>query len=178
MRTSLTFAVASSSPAGLAREELASLYPHTGERWHQKMDRCLCLVTVRHEGRLIAAGIVHDSVLAPTESMDALELGCMAVHPAFRKLGIRERVTALRLERARALGGTPITVIDAANPASWAFYERSDAWERERVFEQDETTKFIYRALREPRRAPAPILVPSSSVAPKVDSQVLAVPAL
>lgn len=128
------------------REELAQLYPVIDQRWHQKFDRLSLLVTVRDGDALVAAGLVHDSIVAPTDSMNAVELGCMAVRPEYRRLGIRQHVTSLRLEHAVRSGKTPIIVIDAQNPASWAFYERSEMWERERSFEQDGRLKFIYRA--------------------------------
>lgn len=128
------------------REELAQLYPVIDQRWHQKFDRLSLLVTVRDRGTLVAAGLVHDSIVAPTDSMNAVELGCMAVRPEYRRLGIRQHVTSLRLEHAVRSGKTPIIVIDAQNPASWAFYERSELWERERSFKQEGRLKFIYRA--------------------------------
>jgi len=128
------------------REELAQLYPVIDQRWHQKFDRLSLLVTVRDRGTLVAAGLVHDSIVAPTDSMNAVELGCMAVRPEYRRLGIRQHVTSLRLEHAVRSGKTPIIVIDAQNPASWAFYERSEMWDRERSFEQEGRLKFIYRA--------------------------------
>lgn len=128
------------------REELAQLYPVVDQRWHQKFDRLSLLVTVREHGTLVAAGLVHDSIVAPTSSMNAVELGCMAVRPEYRRLGIRQHVTSLRLEHAVRSGKTPIVVIEAQNPASWAYYERSELWERERSFEHDGRLKFIYRA--------------------------------
>ena len=128
------------------REELARLYPETDQRWHQKFDRLSLLVTVRERGSLVAAGLVHDSIVTPTDSMNAVELGCMAVRPEYRRLGIRQHVTSLRLEHAVRSGKTAIVVIDARNPASWAYYERSELWERERSFEYLGNLKFIYRA--------------------------------
>ncbi|MFJ2620906.1 GNAT family N-acetyltransferase [Glutamicibacter sp. NPDC087344] len=142
----LTFALSRLSPNEAERAELASLYPAIDARWQQKMDRAKALVTVRDGQLLIAAGLVHDSIIAPTSAMDALELGSMAVRPDYRRMGIRERVASMRLKFALDTGGTPITIIDSANPASWAYYERSELWERERTFEQDGQTKFIYRA--------------------------------
>lgn len=146
MFENLTFTLSPLSPNGAEREELATLYPLVDDRWHQKMDRARAVVTVRDGQLLVAAGLVHDSILAPTSAMDALELGSMAVRPDYRRMGIRQHVTALRLEFALNAGGTPITIINSANPASWAYYERSELWERERSFEQDDQTKFIYRA--------------------------------
>lgn len=146
MFENLTFALSRLSPNEAQRAELAGLYTLVDDRWHQKMDRARAIVTVRDGALLVAAGVVHDSIIAPTSAMDALELGSMAVRPDYRRMGIRQHVAALRLEFALQAGGTPITIIDSANPASWAYYERSELWERERTFEQDGQTKFIYRA--------------------------------
>lgn len=146
MFENLTFTLSCLSPNEAERAELATLYTVVDERWQQKMDRARALVTVRDGQLLVAAGLVHDSIIAPTSAMDALELGSMAVRPDYRRMGIRQHVTSLRLEFALNAGGTPITIINAANPASWAYYERSELWERERSFEQDGQTKFIYRA--------------------------------
>lgn len=146
MFENLTFALSRLSPNEAERAELAGLYAVTDARWHQKMDRARAVVTVRDGELLVAAGVVHDSILAPTGAMDALELGSMAVRPDYRRMGIRQHVASMRLEFALHAGGTPITIIDSANPASWAYYERSELWERERTFEQDGQTKFIYRA--------------------------------
>ncbi|MGP9487736.1 GNAT family N-acetyltransferase [Glutamicibacter sp. 363] len=125
---------------------MATLYPEIDDRWNQKIERARCVVSVRDSGILVAAGVVHDSVLAPTSAMGALELGCMAVRPEYRRQGIRQQVTDLRLEFVVQAGCIPITVIDSANPSSWAAYERSELWERERAFEFDGRTKYIYRA--------------------------------
>lgn len=146
MFENLTFALSCLSPNEAERAELAGLYAVTDARWHQKMDRARAVVTVRDGELLVAAGVVHDSIIAPTSAMDALELGSMAVRPDYRRMGIRQHVASMRLEFALHAGGTPITIIDSANPASWAYYERSELWERERTFEQDGQTKFIYRA--------------------------------
>ena len=146
MFENLNFSLSSLCVLPEQREELAQLYPVIDQRWHQKLDRLSLLVTVRDRGTLVAAGLVHDSIVAPTDSMNAVELGSMAVRPEYRRLGIRQHVTSLRLEHAVRSGKTPIIVIDAQNPASWAFYERSDLWERERSFERDGQLKFIYRA--------------------------------
>ncbi|WP_313812063.1 GNAT family N-acetyltransferase [Glutamicibacter sp.] len=151
MFENLTFSLSCLSPNAVERAELASLYSEVDERWQQKMDRARAVVTVRDGELLVAAGVVHDSILAPTSAMDALELGSMAVRPDYRRMGIRQHVTSLRLEFALKAGGTPITIINSANPASWAYYERSELWERERSFEQDEQTKFIYRATESAR---------------------------
>ncbi|WP_404289272.1 GNAT family N-acetyltransferase [Glutamicibacter arilaitensis] len=146
MHPTLRYALSSTAPSGAARTELATLYPEIDDRWNQKIERARCVVTVRASGVLVAAGLVHDSVLAPTSSMGALELGCMAVRPEYRRQGIRQQVTDLRLEFVVRAGCIPITVIDSANPSSWAAYERSELWERERAFELDGRTKYIYRA--------------------------------
>lgn len=146
MFENLNFTLSCLSPNEAERTELATLYPSVDDRWHQKMDRTRLLVTVRDAQLLVAAGMVHDSILAPTSAMDALELGSMAVRSDYRRLGIRQHVTSLRLEFALKSGGTAITIINSANPASWAHYERSELWERERSFEQDGQHKYIYRA--------------------------------
>ncbi|MGP9649655.1 GNAT family N-acetyltransferase [Glutamicibacter sp. 287] len=146
MRPTLRYALSSTAPAGAARTEMATLYPEIDDRWNQKIDRARCVVSVRDSGVLVAAGVVHDAVLAPTSAMGALELGCMAVRPEYRRQGIRQQVTDLRLEYVVQAGCIPITVIDSANPSSWAAYERSERWERERTFESDGRTKYIYRA--------------------------------
>lgn len=114
------------------------------------MDRALLVVTVRDAGALVAAGIVHDSVVAPTELMDAVELGCMVVDPRYRRMGIRQRVAEMRLAHALDAGRTAITVIHAANPASWAFYERSELWALEREYEFDGQSMFIYQPPPQP----------------------------
>lgn len=168
----LSYALSFAPPSDTERRELAGLYPHADARWHQKMDRASVVVTVRDGELLVAAGIVHDSIIAPTELMDAVELGCMAVDPRYRRLGIRQHVAALRLEHALRAGGNAITVIEAANPASWAFYERSELWALEREYDFDGQRKFIYQTtelahewlrglpraaalLRDPRMQPA-----------------------
>lgn len=151
MFENLNFSLSPLSLGSAQLAELALLYPVVDQRWQQKFDRLVLLITVRDQGTLIAAGLVHDSILAPTEVMDAVELGCMAVRPEYRRRGIRQHVTKLRLEFAVRSGKTPIIVIDAQNPASWAFYERSELWERERSFEQDGRLKFIYRATQAAR---------------------------
>lgn len=160
MFSNLHFALSSVSPIGAERAELAALYPVADERWNQKFDRLRCLVTVRDAGQLVAAGIVHDSVLAPTSAMDALELGSMVVRSDYRRLGIRQHVTSLRLEYALRAEGTPITVIHASNPASWAYYERSENWERERSYDFNGATMFLYRATEQAKlwaaQLPAP----------------------
>lgn len=142
----LDYALSAMPPTAAEREELARLYPRVDARWHQKMDRALLVVTVRDAGALVAAGIVHDSVVAPTELMDAVELGCMVVAPRYRRMGIRQRVAEMRLAHALDAGRTAITVIHAANPASWAFYERSELWALEREYEFDGQGMFIYQA--------------------------------
>jgi GNAT superfamily N-acetyltransferase len=143
----LRYALSTSTPLGAARSELESLYPVIDDRWNQKIDRARCIVSVYDSHLLIAAGIVHDSVIAPTSVMGALELGCMSVRPEYRRRGIRQQVTELRLDFVLKTGCTPITVIDSANPGSWAAYERSDVWERERSFDYQGQTKYIYRAV-------------------------------
>jgi len=142
----LNFSLSSLCVQPAQRAELATLYPLVDQRWNQKFDRLSLLVTVRDQGTLVAAGLVHDSIIAPTSSMNAVELGCMAVRPDYRRLGIRQHATSLRLAHALRSGKTPISVIDSQNPASWAFYERSELWQRERSFEHDGQLKFIYRA--------------------------------
>jgi GNAT superfamily N-acetyltransferase len=142
----LNFSLSSLCVQPAQRAELASLYTVVDQRWNQKFDRLSLLVTVRDQGTLVAAGLVHDSIVAPTSSMNAVELGCMAVRADYRRLGIRQHVTSLRLAHALRAGRTPISVIDSQNPASWAFYERSELWERERSFEHEGQLKFIYRA--------------------------------
>lgn len=71
----------------------------------------------------------------------------MSVRPEYRHRGIRQQITELRLDFVPKTGRTPITVIDSANPGSWAAYERSEAWERERSFEHQGQIKYIYRAV-------------------------------
>ncbi|MFD1377471.1 GNAT family N-acetyltransferase [Micrococcus antarcticus] len=146
MFENLNFSLSSLCVQPAQRAELATLYPLVDQRWNQKFDRLSLLVTVRDQGILVAAGLVHDSIIAPTSSMNAVELGCMAVRPDYRRLGIRQHATSLRLAHALRSGKTPISVIDSQNPASWAFYERSELWQRERSFEHDGQLKFIYRA--------------------------------
>ncbi|MGJ3404943.1 GNAT family N-acetyltransferase [Glutamicibacter sp. Je.9.36] len=146
MFENLNFSLSSLCVQPAQRAELATLYPLVDQRWNQKFDRLSLLVTVRDQGTLVAAGLVHDSIIAPTSSMNAVELGCMAVRPDYRRLGIRQHATSLRLAHALRSGKTPISVIDSQNPASWAFYERSELWQRERSFEHDGQLKFIYRA--------------------------------
>lgn len=152
------YALSTATPLGAARTELEGLYPEIDDRWNQKIDRARYIVTVYDSHLLVAAGIVHDSVIAPTSSMGALELGCMAVRPEYRRQGIRQQVTELRLEFVLKTGCTPITVIDSANPSSWAAYERSEIWDRERSFEHEGQTKYIYRATA--RSTQPSILVP------------------
>ena len=146
MFENLNFSLSSLCVQPAQRDELATLYTVVDQRWHQKFDRLSLLVTVRDQGTLVAAGLVHDSIVAPTSSMNAVELGCMAVRADYRRLGIRQHVTSLRLAHALRSGKTPISVIDSQNPASWAFYERSELWQRERSFEHEGRLKFIYRA--------------------------------
>lgn len=145
MLPQLCYALSFLPPTDAERREMAHLYPQVNARWNQKMDRASVVVTVRDAGLLIAAGIVHDSIVAPTELMDAVELGCMSVDPRYRRMGIRQHVTSLRLEHALRAGANPITVIYAGNPASWAFYERSDLWSLEREYEYDQQRLFIYQ---------------------------------
>lgn len=147
MHSFLRYALSTSTPLGAARSELESLYPVIDDRWNQKIDRARYIVSVYDSHLLVAAGIVHDSVIAPTSVMGALELGCMSVRPEYRRRGIRQQVTELRLDFVLKTGCTPITVIDSANPSSWAAYEHSDVWERERSFEFQGQTKYIYRAV-------------------------------
>lgn len=145
MLPQLCYALSFLPPTDLERRELAQLYPQTDARWQQKMDHASVVVTVRDAGLLVAAGIVHDSIVAPTELMDAVELGCMSVDPRYRRMGIRQHVTSLRLEHALQVGASPITVIYAGNPSSWAFYERSELWSLEREYEHDQRRLFIYQ---------------------------------
>ncbi|PRB68563.1 GNAT family N-acetyltransferase [Arthrobacter sp. MYb213] len=147
MHSFLRYALSTSIPFGAARSELESLYPVIDDRWNQKIDRARYIVSVYDSHLLIAAGIVHDSVIAPTSVMGALELGCMSVRPEYRRRGIRQQITELRLDFVLKTGCTPITVIDSANPGSWAAYERSEVWERERSFEHQGQIKYIYRAV-------------------------------
>lgn len=142
----LSYALSFLPPTDAERAEMAHLYPHTDARWHQKMDRARVVVTVRDAAQLVAVGIVHDSIVAPTELMDAVELGCMIVDPRYRRMGIRQHVTSLRLEHALRMNANPITVIYAGNPASWAFYERSQLWMLEREYEFNEQRLFIYQS--------------------------------
>lgn len=118
MFENLNFSLSSLCVQPAQRAELASLYTVVDQRWNQKFDRLSLLVTVRAQGTLVAAGLVHDSIVAPTSSMNAVELGCMAVRAAYRRLGIRQHVTSLRLAHALRAGRTPISVIDSQNPAS------------------------------------------------------------
>lgn len=154
MHPFLRYILSTSTPRGAARTELEALYPQIDDRWNQKIDRARCVVTVYDAQLLVAAGVVHDAVIAPTSSMGAVELGCMVVRPEYRRQGIRQKVTELRLEFALSAGRTPITVIDSANPSSWAAYERSELWERERSFEVEGHTKYLYRALGSARISP------------------------
>lgn len=152
MLPQLCYALSFLPPTDAERREMAHLYPQANSRWHQKMDRASVVVTVRDAGVLVAAGIVHDSIAAPTELMDAVELGCMSVDPRYRRLGIRQHVTSLRLEHALRLGANPMTVIYAGNPASWAFYERSQLWSLERDYGSDQRRLFIYQSTELARR--------------------------
>lgn len=148
----LCYALSFAPPTAGERLELARLYPVADARWHQKMDRASVVVTVRDAGQLIAAGIVHDSIVAPTELMDAVELGCMSVDPRYRRMGIRQHVTSLRLEHALRTAANPITVIYSGNPASWAFYERSELWVLEREYESEQRRLFIYQTTSQARQ--------------------------
>lgn len=147
MHSFLRYSLSTSTPLGAARSELESLYPVIDDRWNQKIDRARYIVSVYDSHLLIAAGIVHDSVIAPTSVMGALELGCMSVRPEYRRRGIRQQITKLRLDFVLRTGSTPITVIDSTNPGSWAAYERSEVWERERSFEYQGQVKYIYRGV-------------------------------
>ncbi|MCW4466504.1 hypothetical protein OK351_13465 [Glutamicibacter sp. MNS18] len=148
----LCFALSFLPPSDAERRELARLYPRTDARWHQKMDRASVVVTVRDAGQLVAAGIVHDSIVAPTELMDAAELGCMSVDSRYRRMGIRQHVSSLRLAHALRVGANPITVVYAGNPASWAFYERSELWTLEREYEHEQRRLFIYQSTAHARQ--------------------------
>ncbi|MFB0835329.1 GNAT family N-acetyltransferase [Arthrobacter halodurans] len=130
----IDFALSYAPPSPEERASLSLLSACPDDRWHQKLDHTLFSVTALHQGTRVGFGIVHTSVTAPTAVDRPLELGAMFVHPAYRRLGIREHIAEARLTYALSSGGTPITVIDNRNDASWRYYERSPQWAVEREY--------------------------------------------
>lgn len=134
MLPNIEYSLSYSAPAGIERDALSALALNPDARWHERMDHALFVVTARHEGTRVGVGIVHDSVTAPTRSPRPMELGGMFVHPAYRRLGIRQYMAESRLTYALSMGGTPVTVIDNRNRASWGYYQRSPRWTPEREY--------------------------------------------
>lgn len=134
MDTVIDYALSYAPPTAAEREALSLLTPDAGPRWHQKLDHALLTVTALHAGTPVGLGVLHLSVTAPTGVDSPVELGAMYVHPAYRRLGIRERMAASRLTYALSTGGTPITVIDNRNEASWRHFERSPQWAVEKEY--------------------------------------------
>jgi GNAT superfamily N-acetyltransferase len=130
----IEYSLSYSAPTGIERDALSALALNPDARWHERMDHALFVVTALHEGIRVGLGIVHNSVTAPTQAPRPMELGGMFVHPAYRRLGIRQHMAESRLTYALSMGGTPITVIDNRNQASWGYYERSSRWAREREY--------------------------------------------
>lgn len=124
----IEYSLSYSVPTGLERQALSALTLNPDRRWHERMDHALFMVTARHEGSRVGVGIVHNAVTAPTQAPRPLELGCMFVHPAYRRLGIRQHMAESRLTYALSMGGTPITVIAHHNQTSWNYYGRSARW--------------------------------------------------
>jgi len=130
----IDYALSYAPPTPAGREALSLLTPDAGPRWHQKLDHALLTVTALHAGTPVGLGVLHVSVTVPTGVDSPVELGAMYVHPAYRRLGIRERIVASRLTYALSTGGTPITVIDNRNVASWRHFERSPQWAMEKEY--------------------------------------------
>ena len=134
MLPTIEYSLSYAPPMGAERDALSALCHTPDARWHERMDHAEFVVTALHEGTRVGVGIVHTSVTAPTEVERPLELGGMFVHPAYRRLGIRQHMADARLTYALSMGGTPITVIDNRNEASWSYYERSAKWTPEREY--------------------------------------------
>ncbi|WP_411733327.1 GNAT family N-acetyltransferase [Paeniglutamicibacter sp.] len=134
MLPNIEYSLSYSAPTGIERDALSALALNPDARWHERMDHALFVVTALHEGTRVGLGIVHNAVTAPTEAPRPMELGGMFVHPAYRRLGIRQYMAEARLTYALSMGGTPITVIDNRNHASWGYYERSPRWTPEREY--------------------------------------------
>jgi len=130
----IEYSLSYSAPTGAERDALSALTLNPDARWHERMDQARFVVTALHEGTRVGVGIVHTSVTAPTMVPSPMELGGMFVHPAYRRLGIRQYMAEARLTYALSMGGTPITVIDNRNQASWGYYERSARWTPEREY--------------------------------------------
>lgn len=131
MLPNIEYSLSYSVPQGIERDALSALTLTPDARWHERMDHAQFIVTALHEGTRVGVGIVHTAVTAPTLVDRPMELGAMFVHPAYRRLGIRQHMASARLTYALSMGGTPITVIDNRNEASWSYYERSEKWTRE-----------------------------------------------
>ncbi|MET0977509.1 MAG: GNAT family N-acetyltransferase [Paeniglutamicibacter terrestris] len=134
MLPNIEYSLSYAAPTGIERDALSALALNPDARWHERMDHAQFVVTAMHEGTRVGLGIVHTSVTAPSEVPRPMELGGMFVHPAYRRLGIRQYMAETRLTYALSMGGTPITVIDNRNAASWSYYERSARWAIEREY--------------------------------------------
>lgn len=134
MLPAIEYSLSFSAPSSGEREALSSLTPSPDARWHEKLDAAKLVVTALHEGTRVGVGIVHTSVTAPTLVDSPVELGAMFVHPAYRRLGIREQIADTRLTYALSMGGTPITVIDNRNDSSWRHFARSGQWAVEQEY--------------------------------------------
>ena len=96
----IEYSLSYSAPVGFERDALSALTLNPDARWHERMDHARFVVTALHEGTRVGVGIVHDSVTAPTQVPRPMELGGMFVHPAYRRLGIRQYMAEARLTYA------------------------------------------------------------------------------
>jgi GNAT superfamily N-acetyltransferase len=132
------------------RKEFLHLVLGDQQRWNNRMDGAVASVACfSPAGFPVGFGFLTEAITAEVSKIyRPAELGGMAVHQDWRRMGIRATMVDIRVNKALEKGFTPVSVTLTENRASNRFFEARN-WIKEYEFSIGEDKKYLW-SFREP----------------------------